>query len=74
MSKNINSLAIIENFAHEGATSRDRINAGRALSAFANLIEECDALAMTPHGHVDSVLQARIAAVRSAVERAKGEE
>lgn len=73
MSKNVPVTKVIEHFAHDATTSRERINAGKALSAVAKLIEECDALMITPHGHVDSALQARIAAISAALGRVKGE-
>ena len=43
-----------------------------AIAAFAELIGECDELLITPHGHVDVVLQERIASIRAALARVKG--
>lgn len=56
--------------AAKGSPSYKELREVRA--AFAELIEAGDALVMTPHGHVDSVLQARIAAISAALDRAKG--
>lgn len=87
MSKNVNALEILEHFAQEGVTSRDRINAGRALSAVKELIEATSVLRarLCLHGDWEDgcyyyngysapELQAPMAQVDSALIRINGEQ
>lgn len=73
----MNALSVIDSQISELRASGETGNVENLLeahAAFAELIEQCDALTVTAHGHVDSVLQARIAAVRSALARVRGAE
>ncbi|QTK37299.1 hypothetical protein [Xanthomonas citri] len=53
--------------AHEAANALTN-----ARAAVVDLIDECTELSLTPHGHVDSILHARIAAVVAALARVGG--
>lgn len=76
----VNVLAVIDleicRFAEDvapGGSDEIQLNQFKeARDAVADLIEKCEALALTPHGGVDSVLRGRIADVAAALARFTG--
>lgn len=71
MNNRIDVLTVMSSLNLADPSQRAELNSARA--AVAKLIEECYALSISPHGHVDSVLRGRIAAVRNAVSAVTGE-
>jgi hypothetical protein len=73
MSAPVDVLAVLRYNAKEATKKWGPDNQDAAtLAAVAELLGECEVLAITPHGHVDIVLQDRIASVTGALSRAKG--
>lgn len=69
----VDVLAVLRYNAKEATKKWGPDNQDAAtLAAVAELLGECEALVITPHGHADIVLQDRIASVSGALARAKG--